>query len=30
MNVDIRRYGSLSMFLHAENKRQPDIVEKGV
>ncbi len=29
MNIDIRRYGSLSMFLHAENKRQPDIVEKG-
>ena len=30
MNIDIRRYGSLSMFLHAENKKQPDIVEKGV
>ena len=30
MNIDIRRYGSLSMFLHAENKNQPDIVEKGV
>ena len=30
MNIDIRRYGSLSMFLHAENKTRPDIVEKGV
>lgn len=30
MNIDIRRYGNLSMFLHAENKNQPDIVEKGV
>ena len=30
MNIDIRRYGSLSMFLHAENKNQPDVVEKGV
>jgi cell surface protein SprA len=30
MNIDIRRYGSLSMFLHAENKNRPDIVEKGV
>ena len=29
MNIDIRRYGSLSMFLHAENKTRPDIVEKG-
>ena len=30
MNIDIRRYGSLSMFLHAENKNQPDVTEKGV
>jgi cell surface protein SprA len=30
MNIDIRRYGSLSMFLHAENKNRPDVVEKGV
>jgi cell surface protein SprA len=30
MNIDIRRYGNLSMFLHAENKRFPNSVEKGL
>ena len=30
MNIDIRRYGSLSMFLHAENKKFPNISEKGL
>ena len=30
MNIDIRRYGNLSMFLHAENKRFPNTVEKGL
>ncbi len=29
MNVDIRRYGKLSMFLHAENKSNISQVEKG-
>ena len=29
MNVDIRRYGKLSMFLHAENKSNITQVEKG-
>ena len=30
MNIDVRRYGSLAMFLHAENKNRPDVIEKGV
>lgn len=30
MNVDIRRYGKLSMFLHAENKDRINQTEKGV
>ena len=30
MNIDIRRYGKLSMFLHAENKDRLNQTEKGV
>jgi len=29
MNIDIRRYGKLSMFLHAENKNNPTQTENG-
>lgn len=29
MNIDVRRYGRLSMFIHAENKNTIDVVEKG-
>ena len=29
MNIDVRRYGRLSMFIHAENKNSIDVVEKG-
>jgi len=29
MNIDIRRYGKLAMFLHAENKDRINVVEKG-
>ena len=30
MNIDIRRYGKLSLFLHAENKDRLSQTEKGV
>ncbi len=29
MNIDVRRYGKMSMFLHAENKNNIDAVESG-
>jgi cell surface protein SprA len=29
MNIDVRRYGKMSMFIHAENKNSIDVVEKG-